>query len=268
LGHVLPLGARCAEIGCSPVILAAVLGERNEIIPGIEYRAVEYCRIEYRHAILCAVHDTAMKHGRLFFDAYLRDPTGLRIVEIGSQDVNGSLRSVAPKDCEYAGLDFQAGRGVDLVLDDPYSLPLPDNFADVCVSSSCLEHSEFFWLAFLEMARIVKPSGLIYLNVPSNGEFHRYPVDCWRFYPDSGIALQNWARRNGFQTTLLESFVGNQQGEAWNDFIAVFANDQTPRHGRILDNYRNYTNGWANGTFTNLSSATEDQRKRRLFRWR
>ena len=26
----------------------------------------------------------------------------------------------------------------------------------------------------------------------SNGDYHSWPVDCWRFYPDSGIALINW----------------------------------------------------------------------------
>ena len=34
---------------------------------------------------------------------------------------------------------------------------------------------------------------LFYLNAPSNGEFHRYPVDCWRFYPDAGGALGDLA---------------------------------------------------------------------------
>lgn len=211
------------------------------------------------------MHNTAMEHGRLFFDTYLKDASGLKILDIGAQDVNGSLRSVAPKDCEYIGVDFAAGKGVDVILTDPYALPLPDEYADVCVSSSCFEHSEFFWLSFLEIVRVVKPTGLIYINVPSNGDFHRYPVDCWRFYPDSGVALQNWARRNGYGTTLLESFIGNQRSGVWNDFVAVFINNEAHSEhypGRILDRLRHFTNGQVSGRqgFSNFSFVQEDQR--------
>jgi SAM-dependent methyltransferase len=101
-------------------------------------------------------------------------------------------------------------------------LPFEDASFDVCVCSSVLEHSEFFWLLFTEMLRILKPGGLLYLNVPSNGWVHRYPVDCWRFYPDSGIALQNWGRRTGHDVVLLESFTGTQKQDIWNDFVAIY----------------------------------------------
>ena len=99
------------------------------------------------------MHRTAMNHGRLFFRTYVPGPA--RIVDIGAQDVNGSLRSLAPMGSDYVGVDFAGGIGVDVVLDDPYTYPFDDNSFDVCVSSSCLEHSEFFWLSFLEMVRVV-----------------------------------------------------------------------------------------------------------------
>ena len=152
-----------------------------------------------------------MIFGKYFFSTYLKDATGLKIVEIGSQDVNGSLRSVAPKSNDYIGVDFSEGKGVDLILTDPYVLPFEDSSIDVIVSSSCLEHSEFFWLSFNEALRVLKPTGLLYINVPSDGKYHRYPVDCWRFYPDSGIALQNWGNRSGFECALLESFIGKRK---------------------------------------------------------
>jgi SAM-dependent methyltransferase len=128
----------------------------------------------------------------------LKNTKGLTIVDIGSQDVNGSLRSVAPPNNKYIGVDFVEAKGVDVVITDPYSLPFEDESVDAVVSSSCFEHSEFFWLLFNEALRILKPTGLLYINVPSNGQFHRYPVDCWRFYPDSGVALQNWGKRSGY----------------------------------------------------------------------
>jgi SAM-dependent methyltransferase len=169
------------------------------------------------------LHDTALEYGGLFFKTYTDNGKSIRVLDLGSQDVNGSLRTVAPKKAEYIGADFADGKGVDVKITDPYKLPFEDNFFDVAVSSSCFEHSEFFWLSFLELLRVLKPEGLLYINVPSNGSFHRYPVDCWRFYPDSGIALQNWAHRNGLkEAALLESFIGTQKNDIWNDFIAVF----------------------------------------------
>ena len=57
------------------------------------------------------MHDTAMIYGEHFFSAYVNGSTGLKIVDIGAQDVNGSLRSVAPANCDYVGLDFVEGKG-------------------------------------------------------------------------------------------------------------------------------------------------------------
>lgn len=171
------------------------------------------------------MHHTALYYADKFFQVYLKEKNNedLVIVEVGSQDVNGSIREVAPKSAKYIGLDFLDGKGVDVVIQNEYEYPLEDSYADVLVSSSCLEHSQFFWLAFLEMCRVVKPGGYIYMNVPSNGIFHRYPVDCWCFYPDAGNALASWAKHNNYEIELVESFIGEQTEDAiWNDFVAVF----------------------------------------------
>jgi SAM-dependent methyltransferase len=209
------------------------------------------------------MHDTAMDIGREFFKAYVPGDKNLRIVDIGAQDVNGSLRSVATPGNQYIGVDFVKGKGVDVIVEDPYVLPFDTESVDVVVSSSCFEHSEFFWLLFMEIQRILTPGGLFYLNVPSNGYVHRFPVDCWRFYPDSGLALQNWARRNGCGTILLESFTSLQKKDIWNDFVAVFAKDvkdaaDYPK--RIQWVYGDYTNGYTveNG-FTNETEKQQDQ---------
>jgi SAM-dependent methyltransferase len=210
------------------------------------------------------MHDSALTYGRLFFETY-SPTTGAKVVDIGAVDVNGSLRSVAPQGIDYIGLDFAPGKGVDILIEDPYSLPLPDESADVIVSSSCFEHSEFFWLLFLDAIRILKPSGLLYINVPSNGVFHRYPVDCWRFYPDSGRALQNWGRRNGVDCLMLESFTGPQQGSGWNDFVAVFVKDRQCAHHyqkRMIHNAGMTYNGYVddNQEIRNLTTIPDDHK--------
>lgn len=213
------------------------------------------------------MHTTALQNCKQFFDTYAKDfPAGAKVIEIGSQDVNGSLRSVTPGHFDYLGVDFVAGKGVDLVLSDPYQLPLETGSADIVVSSSCFEHSEMFWLVYLEIMRILKPHGLFYLNVPSNGAFHRYPVDCWRFYPDSGRALVTWAKRNGMNAALLESFTSLQSKEDWNDFVAVFVKDAEQAGAfpnRIVQTFSDFDNAVVHGHdgIVNHNAMTENQRK-------
>ena len=188
-----------------------------------------------------------MANGKLFFETYskyLSNDAEIKVVEIGSQNVNGSLRDVCDPNFSYIGLDFERGNGVDVVLDDPYSLPMDSESIDIVVSSSCFEHSEFFWLTFLEVQRILKPTGLFYLNAPSAGNFHRYPVDCWRFFPDSGKALAKWANRNNYKTELLESFT--QIGGSWQDYVAVFIRESQFApifRDRMIDTKGDFENG-------------------------
>lgn len=221
------------------------------------------------------MHPSSMMNSELFFKAYSHyfseKGAAVNVVEIGSQDVNGSIREKCPKEFEYVGLDFVAGKGVDIVLNDPYSLPLVGGSVDILISSSCFEHSEMFWLVFLEALRVLKEDGLMFLTAPSNGMRHCYPVDCWRFYPDAGKALVSWANKNSYQPALLESYTSLQDvtGEVigqWNDFVAVFVKNKAqaavhPR--RILDSFDGYTNGWKFGVGELLKpyEACEDQRK-------
>jgi SAM-dependent methyltransferase len=152
------------------------------------------------------------------------------IVEIGSQDFNGSLRKKAPPGASYFGLDLEAGPGVDAVIAHGAPLPLATASVDLVVASSVFEHDPIFWVSFLELCRITKDGGFIYLNVPSNGKVHRYPVDCWRFYPDAANALTAWAVSSGVKLNLIESFTARQRANSWNDFVAVFERGSlTPR---------------------------------------
>jgi len=212
------------------------------------------------------MHTTAYSNSRRFKDTYCSDLSGKIVVEIGSQDVNGSIRTVFDGCERYIGLDFCMAKGVDILLSDPYLLPLEDDFADIIVCSSVFEHSEFFWLLFNEVMRALKPAGLFYLNAPSNGLFHRYPVDCWRFYPDAGNALARWGRRSGYSVALLESYVSKQEIQCWNDFIAIFIKDEKQKDrykNRILDSCYSFSNGLKNSSedFLNLQDLTEDLQK-------
>lgn len=168
------------------------------------------------------MHASALRCGRSFFELY-RQPSFRRVLDIGSLDVNGSLRSVCPADLEYVGIDLSAGRGVDVVLEDPYRYPFPDGHFDMIVSTSCFEHDRLFWETFLEGLRVLAPGGFFYVSAPANGFYHAHPLDCWRFYPDSGLALQHWASRCDVAVDLMESFtLERSDGDFWNDCVMIF----------------------------------------------
>jgi SAM-dependent methyltransferase len=210
------------------------------------------------------MHQSALKYGKLFFEKYLQDRTSeqLLIVDVGAQDVNGSLKQFSPINANYVGVDFVKGKGVDIVITDPYNLPFETGTVDAVVCSSVFEHSEFFWLLFQECLRITKPNGLIYVNAPSNGMVHRYPIDGWRFYPDAGHSLVNWAKKSGENPLLLESFIapklGALDGEGmWNDFVAVFIKNEYYGGNyveRILDNENDATGAYSYGRVISQSS--------------
>jgi SAM-dependent methyltransferase len=193
------------------------------------------------------MHLTAEQNVKRFFDVYVqRIQTPIKIVEIGACIGGFNIRSLNPSNAEYIGVDIHQVPGVDIVLDDPYILPFDDNSIDFVISSSCFEHSEFFWLNFTETMRILKPSGVFYLNAPSNGAFHRFPVDCWRFFPDSGNALVNWGKRNGYNCELLEQYTSDKGSDIWSDYVAVFIKDIKNKESypyRMIQNFKDFTNG-------------------------
>jgi SAM-dependent methyltransferase len=105
-------------------------------------------------------------------------------------------------------------------LNDIYHLPFDDNSVDLVLSGQMLEHCPHFWLVFNEIFRILKPNGMAFIIAPSSGPVHRYPVDCYRFYPDSYQALAEWS---GLR--LVQSW--KDERGPWRDLVGVF---QKGRH--------------------------------------
>lgn len=101
----------------------------------------------------------------------------------------------------YRGLDLVEGPNIDIVLEDPWHFPIENDSYDAVISGQMLEHNEFFWLTFLEMARILKMGGLMVHIAPSRGPEHRDPQDCWRFYRDGMFAMAKWAGLECVDTT-------------------------------------------------------------------
>ena len=192
------------------------------------------------------MHDTAYLIGRAFFDTYVRP--GDRVLEIGSMNVNGSLRDFRPAASAYVGVDLQSGAGVDVVVHRISQLPFAADSFDVVVTSSCFEHDAMFWVTFLEICRVLKAGGYLYVNAPSKGEYHRYPIDAWRFFPDAGIALRDWARRNDYDMNLLESFIAERITGNFGDCVMVFGKGAYPPPVLLAQRYTAVLNAraWPN----------------------
>jgi hypothetical protein len=167
------------------------------------------------------MHDSAYRIGELVMRIYCDLPNA-RILEIGSLNVNGCLRDASAPTTHYVGLDLEEGPSVDFVMAPGDDFPVEDDSFDLVIASSVFEHDPRFWDTFLRMCRAARAGGYIYVNAPSNGSVHRYPMDNWRFYPDAGLALAEHARMAGMQIDLVESFIGNRKTDVWNDFVAVF----------------------------------------------
>eukprot|EP00597_Dinobryon_sp_UTEXLB2267_P013327 CAMPEP_0170129144 /NCGR_PEP_ID=MMETSP0020_2-20130122/21659_1 /TAXON_ID=98059 /ORGANISM="Dinobryon sp., Strain UTEXLB2267" /LENGTH=236 /DNA_ID=CAMNT_0010363335 /DNA_START=226 /DNA_END=936 /DNA_ORIENTATION=- len=104
-------------------------------------------------------------------------------------------------------MDVSEGPNVDVVY-DPDSWPFGNDINrlfDVIISSSCFEHDDFFWSTFVNMVSSLKPNGIMFINVPSSGGVHRYPIDSWRLYADSAYSLARWAAKNGEDICVLHS---------------------------------------------------------------
>lgn len=88
----------------------------------------------------------------------LADLRPLRVLEVGSYDVNGTVRDLFVGVHEYVGVDVVPGPGVDQVYDG-FDLPFDTGSFDVVVSTEMLEHCTAPWHVMAEMARVCVDGG-------------------------------------------------------------------------------------------------------------
>jgi SAM-dependent methyltransferase len=172
------------------------------------------------------VHQSSLDKMRAFRARYLseREKQQLLILDLGSQDINGTYRPLFENPrWTYIGVDLTAGRNVDVVLSDPYDWSeIPTAHADLVISGQAFEHIEWFWLTMLQIGRVLKPGGLCCLICPAAGPEHRYPVDCWRFYPDGLAALARFAGLNVISVSTQWQAEGYSDGsDDWKDSMLV-----------------------------------------------
>jgi len=90
-----------------------------------------------------------------------------RVLEIGSLDINGSIRSQFTN-CAYTGIDVAVGPGVDLVCQGQ-DYGGPDDSFDVVISCEVMEHNPHWAETMKNMIRVCKPGGLVVMTCATLG---------------------------------------------------------------------------------------------------
>jgi SAM-dependent methyltransferase len=113
------------------------------------------------------------------------------ILEIGSKDYGNtsSFRTIYPSN-PYIGVDLEAGKGVDEVVDLTENTgSLKENHFALAVCCSVMEHTPRPWIMAQNITKIVAKGGLLYISVPWVWRYHAYPDDYFRFSFKGVISL-------------------------------------------------------------------------------
>jgi SAM-dependent methyltransferase len=174
------------------------------------------------------MHHSAYVNAEKFYHKYCEnDIENKKILDVGSYDVNGTMKPIFEKG-QYVGLDMEEGPNVDIV-GVSHDIPFEKDEFDIVISSSCFEHDDMFWISFQEMCRVLKSGGYMYVQAPSNGPYHGWPGDNWRFYIDSWKALEKWGKKLGYDIELVDHYIDETtpkgEGEGiriWNDSVGIY----------------------------------------------
>ena len=160
--------------------------------------------------------------------------TGARVLEVGSLDINGSVRELFT-DCRYVGVDLQLAPGVDLACQGQM-VEFPSGHFDTVISAECMEHNPFWRETTANMLRMTKPGGLVLISCATTGRLEHgttrtnpdaspfTSAESWDYYRNLGAAdfeaslylkgwLTDWASWVNFITRDLY-FVGLRHGAA------------------------------------------------------
>lgn len=111
------------------------------------------------------------------------------VIDLGSQDINGTYREHFGPAWKYLGVDINKGKNVDVVMSGEYSIPIANDFADLLISGQCLEHVRNPFRLIKEAVRTLRKDGLIICVAPHIDSIHRYPIDTFRYNPDGMEAI-------------------------------------------------------------------------------
>lgn len=102
------------------------------------------------------------------------------VLEVGSYNVNGSVRHLCP--VPYTGIDVVDGPGVDVVYDGG-RIPYGDRAFPTVICTEVFEHAHRPWLLAAEIVRVLGAGGTAFVSARGNGFAFHNPPDRWRYMP-------------------------------------------------------------------------------------
>ena len=161
------------------------------------------------------MHRNSYRKMEWFKNTYLHKSNKLDILDVGSLDGKGTFNYSTlfnETNWTYTGLDIEGGNNVQIIVTDIY------NSYDVIISGQFFEHLEFFWLAMIQIERVLKPGGYLCIIVPSAGPNHGGDMpNCYRFHEDGLKAMAKYV-----DLEVLHASVDNRsEANPWNDACLV-----------------------------------------------
>jgi SAM-dependent methyltransferase len=124
------------------------------------------------------------------------------VLEIGSYDVNGSVRRIFQDAVSYVGVDLTPGPGVDQVSYG-HLLDEPAGSYDIVISGECFEHDQHWAATLTNMARLTRPGGVVAFTCASTGR------------PEHGTRRTEPGESPGTQAEGLDYYQNLTENDVW-----------------------------------------------------
>ena len=151
------------------------------------------------------------------------------ILELGTKRSDPSFpthHKVWNETADWTFADVEDGIDVHVVVDAHEMLEFGDDDFDAVVAVSVWEHLRRPWIAAEEVARVLKPGGIVYIATHQSFPIHGYPSDYFRF---SDMALAGIFEDAGLETldvcySYPAKIIPPPEVTRWNKAAPVFLN--------------------------------------------
>ena len=93
--------------------------------------------------------------------------TNSKVLEVGSLNINGTVRQFFTSPSLYVGIDVGEGPGVDVVCEGQ-NYDTSERF-DCVISCECMEHNPEWKDTFANMIRLCRPGGIVIMTCATTG---------------------------------------------------------------------------------------------------
>tara|TARA_B100000902_G_C27143683_1_gene830015 strand:+ start:183 stop:806 length:624 start_codon:yes stop_codon:yes gene_type:complete len=157
----------------------------------------------------------------------------IKVLDIGSYDINGSNRFLFDSNVDYLGLDIMEGPNVDIVSRCHEFNGTNESF-DLVISTECFEHDMYYKESIKKIVELLKPGGLFVFTCATTG---RPEHGTLRTTPEnSATAIANLSKEEIEWKNYYKNLTKEDISEII-DLKKVFKRFKFSRHKRICDLY-------------------------------